>query len=81
MLSFESDYIQGAHEKILQRLTETNLEPLSGYGNDTYCASAKEKILERYRAGEDLKDVARDLGLGYGEVKLIVELYKGEEDL
>ena len=40
-------------------------------------ASAKEKILERYRAGEDLKDVARDLGLGYGEVKLIVELYKG----
>lgn len=44
MLSFESDYIQGAHEKILQRLTETNLEPLSGYGNDTYCASAKEKI-------------------------------------
>lgn len=44
MLSFESDYIQGAHEKLLQRLTETNLEPLSGYGNDTYCASAKEKI-------------------------------------
>ena len=43
-------------------------------------ASAKEKILERYRAGEDLKDVARDLGLGYGEVKLIVELYKGEEN-
>ena len=44
-------------------------------------ASAKEKILERYRSGEDLKDVARDLGLGYGEVKLIVELYKGEENL
>lgn len=44
MLSFESDYIQGAHEKILQRLTETNLEPLSGYGNDIYCESAKEKI-------------------------------------
>ena len=43
-------------------------------------ASAKEKILERYRSGEDLKDVARDLGLGYGEVKLIVELYKGEEN-
>lgn len=43
-------------------------------------ASAKETILERYRAGEDLRDVARDLGLGYGEVKLIVELYKGEEN-
>lgn len=44
MLSFESDYIQGAHEKILERLVETNREPLSGYGNDKYCESAKEKI-------------------------------------
>lgn len=44
MLSFESDYIQGAHEKILERLTETNREPLSGYGNDRYCESAKEKM-------------------------------------
>ena len=38
----------------------------------------KEQILERYRTGEALKDIARDLGLGFGEVKLIVELYKGE---
>ena len=44
MLSFESDYIQGAHEKILQRLTETNRESLSGYGSDKYCESAKAKI-------------------------------------
>ena len=43
--------------------------------------NVKEQILERYRAGEELKDVARDLGLGFGEVKLIVELYKGEENL
>lgn len=44
MLSFESDYIQGAHEKILQRLIETNMEPLPGYGSDKYCESAREKI-------------------------------------
>lgn len=44
MLSFESDYTEGAHEKILQRLLETNLEQLSGYGSDKYCESAKEKI-------------------------------------
>jgi threonine aldolase len=44
MLSFESDYIQGAHEQILKRLLETNMEPLSGYGTDHYCESAKEKI-------------------------------------
>lgn len=44
MLSFESDYIQGAHPQILKKLTETNLEPLSGYGFDKYSESAKAKI-------------------------------------
>ena len=44
MLNFESDYIQGAHEEILRRLVETNMEPLTGYGNDKYCDAAKEKI-------------------------------------
>ncbi len=46
MLSFESDYTEGAHERILHRLMETNLEQLSGYGADPYCRSAKEKIRE-----------------------------------
>ena len=44
MLSFECDYIHGAHPRILERLLETNMETLSGYGADHYCASAKEKI-------------------------------------
>ena len=44
MLSFESDYIQGAHPQILKKLIETNLEPLTGYGFDKYSESAKAKI-------------------------------------
>lgn len=44
MVSFESDYIAGAHPKVLERLSETNLECLPGYGADRYCESAKEKI-------------------------------------
>lgn len=44
MLNFESDYIEGAHPKILERLVETNMEPLSGYGADKYTESAKAKI-------------------------------------
>lgn len=44
MVSFESDYIAGAHPQVLKRLAETNLEALSGYGSDPYCESAKEKI-------------------------------------
>lgn len=43
--------------------------------------SVREEILKRYRSGEDLKDIARDLSLGFGEVKLIVELYKGDGNL
>lgn len=43
-LSFESDYIEGAHEKILKRLLDTNMEQVSGYGSDPYCDSAREKI-------------------------------------
>lgn len=46
MISFESDYIAGAHPKVMERLTETNLESLSGYGSDPYCESAREKIRE-----------------------------------
>lgn len=46
MLAFECDYLEGAHEKILQRLIETNMEKLPGYGNDVYCARAEKKILE-----------------------------------
>lgn len=44
MLSFESDYTTGATPKILKRLQEANLEATSGYGNDRYTRSAKEKI-------------------------------------
>lgn len=44
MISFENDYTTGAHPDILQRLAETNLEPVSGYGTDPYCERACDKI-------------------------------------
>lgn len=44
MLFFENDYCEGAHPAILQRLLETNMEKLPGYGTDRYCESAREKI-------------------------------------
>ena len=44
MVSFESDYIMGAHPDVLKRILETNMEPLSGYGADKYCESAASKI-------------------------------------
>ena len=44
MISFSSDYIQGAHEAILDAFIRTNMEQLAGYGDDIYCQRAKQKI-------------------------------------
>ncbi len=43
-LSFACDYMEGAHPNIMKKLLETNMEKTAGYGEDSYCASAKEKI-------------------------------------
>lgn len=43
-LHFESDYLEGAHPKILERLMKTNMEKTVGYGRDEYSNRAKEKI-------------------------------------
>ena len=43
-LWFASDYMEGAHPAILDRLLATNLEKTPGYGADPYSASAREKI-------------------------------------
>lgn len=52
MLSFESDYILGAHEKVLEALVSTNNEMLSGYGNDVHTENAKQLIKKACNAPE-----------------------------
>ena len=44
MLYFLSDYTEGAHPKVLERLNELNMVSLPGYGTDDYCEAAKAKI-------------------------------------
>lgn len=44
VISFENDYLEGAHEKVLKRLVDTNLVQASGYGFDQFTAQAIEKI-------------------------------------
>lgn len=46
MIRFNCDYLEGAHPAILQKLQETNMEQLPGYGQDEYCDRAKRKIRE-----------------------------------
>ena len=51
-LFFASDYMEGAHPAILQRLLATNLEKTAGYGFDPYSGSAREKIRKACEAPE-----------------------------
>ena len=44
MIRFDSDYTNGAHPAILERLLQTNTAQTIGYGEDEYCRRAAEKI-------------------------------------
>ncbi len=44
MYSFECDYLEGCHEKILEALTKNNMIQEPGYGSDSFTAEAKDRI-------------------------------------
>lgn len=47
MIRFNSDYLEGAHPRILEKLQETNFMQTPGYGEDEYCQRAREIIREK----------------------------------
>lgn len=50
MIYFDTDYMAGAHPKVMERLMQTNTEQTSGYGSDVYTARAKELIRQACEA-------------------------------
>ena len=55
MFQFQCDYNEGAHPRIMERLMETNFEQTVGYGEDHYCAAAREAV--RKAVGREDVDV------------------------
>lgn len=55
--------------EVMLLLSDTMEEGAAGNSN--------ERILELHRAGKSNMAIARELGLGIGEVKLVIDLYKG----
>ena len=55
MIRFNSDYTEGCHKSILEKLVETNMEQTAGYGEDEYCGQARELI--RKACGDERADV------------------------
>lgn len=54
MIHFDTDYMEGCHPKVMERLIATNLEHTVGYGNDEYTAAAKAAIREACGAPDAL---------------------------
>ena len=55
MIYFNNDYCEGCHQRILDKLSDTNLVQTPGYGTDDYCRHAADLI--RKHCGIDELDV------------------------
>jgi len=54
-INFSSDYTEGTHSSVLEKLCETNMCQTSGYGEDVFCEEARNVIKEVI--GRDDSDV------------------------
>lgn len=54
MIYFDSDYMEGAHPKVMDNLLQTNLEHTIGYGKDQYSEEAREAIRKACNAPDAL---------------------------
>jgi threonine aldolase len=52
MYSFSCDYSEGAHQRILSALFDTNMEQTEGYGLDRYSLLAQDAIKEKIGSGD-----------------------------
>ena len=68
MIYFTSDYCEGCHERILQRMIETNMEQTAGYGIDPHCEAAAGYI--RRECGRE--DIAVHFLVGGTQTNLTV---------
>ena len=58
-------------DDIAALLAATMTQESSGMEGDM----PKEKILELYKSGKSIRDISRELRMGQGEVKLVIDLY------
>lgn len=67
-------------EEIRRNRRQAAENPVPGWSDEgeTDPVNANEEILALYQAGESVIDIAKQLGLGVGEVKLVIDLYQGE---
>lgn len=57
MIHLDTDYMEGAHPEVMQRLVESNLEQTTGYGTDCYTLQAKQLVIEACALNPDEAEV------------------------
>ena len=77
-LFFNCDYLEGAHPKILQALTDTNLAQSAGYGLDDYSEAAREKIRAACKApGAEIHFLAGGTQANATVIDALLRSYQG----
>ena len=71
MIYFNSDYLEGAHPALMAKLNETNMVQTVGYGEDEYCAAAREKIKAACGAPEACRFFCECDNYTYGDLKKV----------
>lgn len=69
---------QRTSETLTKETTSEKMPVLSREPGDDF-ANHNQKILEKYREGKSAVEIAKELGLGVGEVKLVIGLFREEE--
>ncbi len=82
-VTVEDESQSGSKKDVLKRIFEEKPELFTQPENDEEKAVASdssnnnEKILKLHAQGKSIVDIAKELGLGIGEVRLVVELFRG----
>lgn len=74
MICFNCDYTEGAHPKIIEMLTKTNMEQTIGYGEDQYSEAARKFI--KKECGRDDVDVHFLVGGTQANLTVIASVLK-----
>ncbi len=78
MLQFQCDYEEGCLPEILQLLAETNLIQTVGYGEDEYCARARQLIKEECQAPDaDVHFLVGGTHTNKAVIRSILRSYEG----
>ena len=78
MLSFENDYLEGAHEKVLQRLIETNRIQAPGYGFDQFTDQAIQQIKHKIKCpGATIRFLVGGTQTNQVVINSMLESYEG----